>query len=203
MPRCLLSTSIIGRMDQCHGRRQVVRWPKGKGSPTTMGFGRRSLSITRRPEPGWKISITTSQQWMPLASRREKGEKIARISHARLASHSSHLTTATHSGMREKFTPGNREAQRRDGDASGPSHSGISRTAEKRNLRLAVTSSRLAPQLLKPRSATTSQVPRHWPSTSPSRRPSITPVRLPLVLSIRAVTAASKLRSSPVLLWCA
>ncbi|XRB18063.1 hypothetical protein RI054_17g79080 [Pseudoscourfieldia marina] len=39
--------------------------------------------------------------------------------------------------MREKFTPGNREAQRRDGDASGPSHSGISRTTEKRNLRLA------------------------------------------------------------------
>ena len=128
----------------------------------------------------------------------EKGEKIARISHARLASHSSHLTTATHSGMREKFTPGNREAQRRDGDASGPSHRGISRTAEKRNLRLAVTSSRLAPQTSK-----CDQVPRHQPSTSPSRRPSLTPVRLPLVLSIRAVTAASKLRSSPVLLWCA
>ena len=67
-------------MNQCHGRRQVVRWPKGKGSPTTMGFGRKSLSITRRPERGWKISITSSQQWMPLASRREKGEKIARIS---------------------------------------------------------------------------------------------------------------------------
>ena len=82
----------------------------------------------------------------------EKGEKIARISHARLASHSSHLTTATHSGMREKFTPGNREAQRRDGDASGPSHSGISRTTEKRNLRLAV---RAAASPLKPRSATT------------------------------------------------
>ena len=117
---------------------------KGQRQPNDHGlWSEKSL------DQGRKISITSSQQWMPLASRREKGEKIARISHARLASHSSHLTTATHSGMREKFTPGNREAQRRDGDASGPSHSGISRTAEKRNLRLAVTSSRLAPQTSK------------------------------------------------------
>ena len=177
MPRCLLSTSIIGRMNQsttvegrwCDGQRA-----KAAQRPWAL-FGRRSLSITRRPERGWKISITSSQQWMPLASRREKGEKIARISHARLALHSSHLTTATHSGMREKFTPGNREAQRRDGDASGPSHSGISRTTEKRNLRLAVTSSRLAPQVPRhevrplPRSLDTSHRRRH-PDGHRSRR---------------------------------